>query len=279
MSSSSSSSAAAPKKKQVQLFLIPTPGAKPEFLATLEGANSNNATNNNNNKYQPSSSLDSSLPEKIVLENYTRDAWAWKPNPSIWQSVAVQAVDGRNKLPGFLKYLKERQKSAYGRFADKEAIWVISYIQKSSTTTTTSSSNYPTMECRFSWDVSTIPKLSHEVTFECCGCCSTTRRGSTTTSQKSAAAAAAEGCQTQRWGGLVGGNWYRVKSAPTNMSKYPNRHLPAITTTKVREMPLPLPPARKPPCKSWRNFDNPWKKKCWILISTTVRPCSKWNCP
>lgn len=126
--------------KQLQLFLMPTPGAKPEFLATIEGTSK--------------TPLDSSLPDKIVLENYTRDPWAWKPNPSVWQSFQVTSVDGRNKLPGFLKYLKDRQKSAYGRFADKEAMWVISYIQKG---VPGAAEGQTMMECRMSWDLSTIP--------------------------------------------------------------------------------------------------------------------------
>eukprot|EP00797_Seminavis_robusta_P030904 Sro659_g182820.2 (319) ;mRNA; f:801-1757 len=65
-------------------------------------------------------------------------------------SLSVKSVDGRNKLPGFLKYLKDRKKSAYGRFGDnKGAMWVISYIQKTG----------ESMECRFAWDLTTIPGI------------------------------------------------------------------------------------------------------------------------
>jgi hypothetical protein len=42
--------------------------------------------------------------------------------------MTVKSIDGRNKLPGFVKYLKQRQKSAYGRFPMK-GLLVISYIQ------------------------------------------------------------------------------------------------------------------------------------------------------
>jgi hypothetical protein len=127
-----------PSSKQLQLFLMPTPGAKPEFLATVQHTNT-------------TKSLDSSLPDKIVLENYTRDAWAWKPNPTVWQSYTVVSVDGRNKLPGFLSYLKERRKSAFGRFADnKAAVVVISYIQPASLAK-------GEMECRLAWDCTTVP--------------------------------------------------------------------------------------------------------------------------
>ena len=133
MTSTTATASSSSKPKQIQLFLMPTPGAKPEFLATVEGTDK--------------TPLDSSLPDKIVLENYTRDPWAWKPNPSVWQIFQVKSVDGRNKLPGFLKYLKDRQKSAFGRFAEKESILVISYIQKAEVL----------MECRMAWDISTIP--------------------------------------------------------------------------------------------------------------------------
>lgn len=130
-----------PKPKQVQLFLMPTPGAKPEFLATIQGTGKTPA-------------LDSSLPDKIVLENYTRDGWAWKPNPSIWQNYQVKSVDGRNKLPGFLKYLKERQKSVFGRFANKESIFVVSYIQKANGAAAAADL---VMDCKVAWDISSIP--------------------------------------------------------------------------------------------------------------------------
>lgn len=117
---------------------MPTPGATPEFLATLEGLGS--------------SVIPSDLPDKLIIENYTRDPWAWKPNPSVWQSFQTKSVDGRNKLPGFLKYLKDRTKSAFGRFADKESIVVISYIQK-----VAPSGSPPQLECRLAWDLSSVP--------------------------------------------------------------------------------------------------------------------------
>ena len=102
--------------KQIQLSLTPSPGANPEFLATME----------------PLESIpqwDQQLPSKINLEGYTRDAWAWKPSRENWTELVCVSVDGRNKLPGFIKYLKDRQKCAYGRFSPS-AVWVVSYIQK-----------------------------------------------------------------------------------------------------------------------------------------------------
>jgi len=98
--------------KQVTLFLIPTPGAKPEFLATVEAEWKS-----------------TQLPSKINLEGYTRESWAWKPNPNAWTEVVVTSVDGRNKLPGFVEYLKGRQKCAFGRFS-ANTVLAVSYIQK-----------------------------------------------------------------------------------------------------------------------------------------------------
>ena len=137
------------KPKQLQLFLMPTPGAKPEFLATVEGTSK--------------TPLDSSLPDKIVLENYTRDPWAWKPNPSVWQSFQVTSVDGRNKLPGFVNYLKQRQKSAYGRFGST-GVWIVSYVQQQPQQAAAGKNN-PTgsqylMDCRIGTDMQKIAHCS-----------------------------------------------------------------------------------------------------------------------
>ena len=56
----------------------------------------------------------------IVLEGYTREPWAMDMNSNTasttWSSFQVHSVDGRNKLPGFVKYLRERQKTCFGRF-------------------------------------------------------------------------------------------------------------------------------------------------------------------
>lgn len=96
-------------------MLVPSPGAKPEFLATLEALDHEEDFDR--------------LPSEVTLEGYTRDAWAWKPNPKAWTDLVAVSVDGRNKLPGFINYLKDRQKSAYGRFSPT-SLWVVSYIQK-----------------------------------------------------------------------------------------------------------------------------------------------------
>lgn len=119
---------------QVQLLLIPTPGAKPEFLATV------------------TTSETSTCPPKVVLEGYTRDAWAWKPHSS-WTTVEITPADDKSqqKLDGFLKYLKERQKCAYGRFSTPTttAVVVLSYIQSSTP-----------VVLRFTHDATQLPNCS-----------------------------------------------------------------------------------------------------------------------
>lgn len=138
--------------KNIQFFLIPSPGKKPEFLATVERleVDGGNAATNATNRII----WERSFPEKIVFEGYTRDNWSWKPSKS-FLSYSVKSVDGRKKLPGFIKYLKERKKSAFGMFAlksagNQKAICVVSFIQKKQ-------SNEDCMECRIALEPSQIP--------------------------------------------------------------------------------------------------------------------------
>ena len=105
--------------RQVELRLIPAPGAKAEFLATLEPNTSTPPWWEN-------------APKEVILEGYTRDSWALDTSTQ-WYSVQVKSVDGRNKLPGFVKYLRERKKTAYGRFG-RFQVWVVSHKQASSST-------------------------------------------------------------------------------------------------------------------------------------------------
>ncbi len=113
----------------IELRLIPAPGAKPEFLAAVEPLEEN-----------PMFRSIASLNKVIVLEGYTRDPWAVDTSVTKWSSLQVKSVDGRNKLPGFVKYLIERKKTCFGRFimkADSESglttfVWVISHKQTSS---------------------------------------------------------------------------------------------------------------------------------------------------
>lgn len=90
--------------KRIELRLIPAPGQKPEFLATLELV-----------QKTPIPALWEQFPSSIVLEGYTRDAWVMDTSTPHWMKWQVESVDGRNKLPGFIKYLVDRQKTAYGR--------------------------------------------------------------------------------------------------------------------------------------------------------------------
>ena len=116
---------------ELHLHLIPTPGAKSEFLATVE--------------VPASDSVARSLPSQVILEGYTRDAWAWKPHPA-WTTVEMSPTTpkAKEKLNGFLNYLKERQKCAYGRFSPA-AVLVVSYIQSPDKAT-----------CRFTLDATQI---------------------------------------------------------------------------------------------------------------------------
>jgi len=139
--------------KQIQLFLVPQPGANPEFLATL--APTNDASDAILELWN-----DPSLPTKVILEGYTRDGWAWKPNSLALTSVRVQSTDQRgHKLDGFVKYLADRQKSAYGRFAipssnHRTGICIVSYIQKKESNR---------MDCRISLDLTQIPNCTLSV--------------------------------------------------------------------------------------------------------------------
>jgi hypothetical protein len=111
--------------KELQLMLVPAPGAKPEFLATVQpvsddgSAMTTDATAKTNTVI---AQVLESIGSTLVLEGYTRDGWAWKPMATPppagcgWTTLTMESTDGHNKLPGFVGYLKERQKSAYGRF-------------------------------------------------------------------------------------------------------------------------------------------------------------------
>jgi hypothetical protein len=127
--------------KQIELMLKPQPQAKPEFLATIQVVDPSPAV----------SRLWQALPESIVLEDYTREGWAWKPSNAL-QSLTIASTDGRHKLKGFCGYLKERQKSAYGRFAS-QGLWVVSYTAKFQ-------AEEEKLECRVCLDMSQIQNCS-----------------------------------------------------------------------------------------------------------------------
>mmetsp|Transcript_24030 Transcript_24030/g.56716 ORF Transcript_24030/g.56716 Transcript_24030/m.56716 type:complete len:412 (+) Transcript_24030:60-1295(+) len=121
----------------IEFRLVPTPGAKPEFLAKVEPIRKEDS---------PSQLWQSMISRNkvLVLEGYTRDSWALDTAATKWSSIQVKSVDGRNKLPGFVKYLRERQKACFGRFVASTSnannknnlntfVLVISYKQTSST--------------------------------------------------------------------------------------------------------------------------------------------------
>jgi hypothetical protein len=113
--------------KQVELRLIPAPGQPPEFLAVVELVQKHTVPDQWEH-----------LPAVVVLEGYTRDVWA-SDTSTKWITWQVESVDGRNKLPGFVKFLRDRQKTCYGRVlgessSDDAFVWVISHKQMSSST-------------------------------------------------------------------------------------------------------------------------------------------------
>jgi hypothetical protein len=134
--------------KEIKLYLIPQPGSKPEFLASLQVVDPSPAV---------TTLWNDRLPEQVVLEGYTRDNWAWKPS-SAWQTITCASTDGRNKLPGFNGYLKQRTKSAYGRFQHHQSsssVFVVSYIQSKA-----AAGDPNRVECRIALDASKIPGYS-----------------------------------------------------------------------------------------------------------------------
>jgi hypothetical protein len=185
--------------------LIPTPGASEEWMATIQpqilksstatsppnhGSIGNNTKKpdaemmkiqtiwntmiqeqriekdstegNNNISCSTNPSNDSS---KIVLEGYTRDGWAWKPNVDHWTTITVLNCGSnskKRKLYNFVQYLKERQKSAYGRFGAR-GIFVVSYVQQQQQQQSTSDNgdgSTDQMECRIAIDCTSVPNCS-----------------------------------------------------------------------------------------------------------------------
>eukprot|EP00934_Nitzschia_sp_Nitz4_P006708 Nitzschia sp. Nitz4//scaffold255_size41878//10719//11966//NITZ4_007400-RA/size41878-processed-gene-0.10-mRNA-1//1//CDS//3329544356//6698//frame0 len=110
-----------------ELRLVPAPGQKPEFLAQLQPVSSPNPLPQSwiqfHSKSNPS--------PVIVLQGYTRDDWASDTSTTTWESIRLQSIDGRQKLPGFVKYLRERQKSAFGLVGSTHVL-VIPHKQMSS---------------------------------------------------------------------------------------------------------------------------------------------------
>jgi hypothetical protein len=130
--------------KQVKLMLTPQPGAKPEYIDDIRLVDESP---------QLLAVWQNSLPSDLItIEAYSKDSWAWKPG-SDWITLTVKSSTGRNKLPGFCDYLKQRQKSAFARFPPT-GIFVISYIQPKSTP------DAFRMQCRVAIDMSRIPNCT-----------------------------------------------------------------------------------------------------------------------
>lgn len=99
---------------ETTILLAPAPKAKGDFLATVEPLGPPTVGGGG------SGGGGDELPFEVTLDNYTRDPWgtASPPDddPTNWRTVWLKSVDGRRKLPGFLKFLRERKKSAFGKF-------------------------------------------------------------------------------------------------------------------------------------------------------------------
>mmetsp|Transcript_51798 Transcript_51798/g.110118 ORF Transcript_51798/g.110118 Transcript_51798/m.110118 type:complete len:446 (-) Transcript_51798:301-1638(-) len=103
---------------ETTILLSPSPGdpnAKPDFLATVEPLLPRRTP--------------FTLPFELVLDGYTRETWSSgkgteaaqnddgdQSNDDEWKSCYLVSTDGRNRLPGFLKYLQGRKKAAVGKF-------------------------------------------------------------------------------------------------------------------------------------------------------------------
>ena len=103
---------------ETTIMLTPSPGVKPEFLATVEPLSM---------KSSSSQQQHLSLPFELVLDGYTREPWSSgmsdnaKDNSISWKTAYLLSTDGRNRLPGFLKYLRDRKKACIAKFTDSTA--------------------------------------------------------------------------------------------------------------------------------------------------------------
>jgi hypothetical protein len=103
---------------ETTIMLTPSPGVKPEFLATVEPLSM---------KSSSSQQQQLSLPFELVLDGYTREPWSSGMNNSndvnsiSWKTAYLLSTDGRNRLPGFLKYLRDRKKACIAKFTDSTA--------------------------------------------------------------------------------------------------------------------------------------------------------------
>jgi hypothetical protein len=148
----------------IDLYLVPSPGAQEELMATIQPCIDQDANPNLRAKMETVWSAliqHQDRIKKVTLEGYTRDGWAWKPNSDAWTTMKmINAGDNRKKrkLQQFVQYLKERQKSAFGRFGSV-GIFVVSYVQSTPKTSSIAEEN-DLMECRIATDCTSIPSCS-----------------------------------------------------------------------------------------------------------------------
>jgi hypothetical protein len=152
---------------KIPLHLIPSPGAPDEFMAIIQPLITSDLNENDRMKVENvwntmiddiQQATSSGSKNKIVLEGYTRDGWAWKPNADHWVSMTIinyHENQQKKKLENFVKYLKERQKSAYGRFGTL-GLFVVSYVQSSKNNNTSTDQ----IDCRISTDCTLIPNCT-----------------------------------------------------------------------------------------------------------------------
>lgn len=110
---------------ETTILLSGDPGARAEFLATVEPVALP--------RRQPPPF---DLPFELTLDGYTREPWSsgrvaegGDAASAQWQSCYLASTDGRNRLPGFVKYLRDRKKAAMSKFdsADGRAVLVVPY--------------------------------------------------------------------------------------------------------------------------------------------------------
>ena len=109
---------------------------KPDFLATVEPLVLRRSS--------PSASSLFTLPFEVVINEYTREPWSLGSrlrgeattndndnNDDDWTSCYLVSIDGRNRLAGFMAYLRERKKAAVARIPrhddDDGAVLVVPY--------------------------------------------------------------------------------------------------------------------------------------------------------
>lgn len=91
---------------EITLQCADSPDAKTHnFLATLQPLDSDNDT-------------DEDLPFEVIIDRYSRDPWSLvkSPNEKIWKTCWFASIDDKKRLPGFLQFLKQRKKAAFGVF-------------------------------------------------------------------------------------------------------------------------------------------------------------------